>query len=152
MLSTTVASLCQTLRKLLVSETHTDGPAYQCMAHAQFAEGLYVSAFHSYIINPRRAARSVARSVAVTQLHLDGPLDRPALSVGLHLFLSTYGKAGSGPVRQTVELGQIFLNRRNSDLSHLPFVHFNDISIRAKPAVCIYHVEQGLQMLGWGAS
>ena len=62
-----------------------------------------------------------------------------------------YGKAGSGPVGQTVELGQIFLNRRNSDLSHLPFVHFNDISIRAKPAVCIYHVEQGLQMLGRGA-
>ena len=47
-LSTTVASPCQTLRELLVGETHTDGPAYQSMVHAQFAEGLH---FHSYIIH-----------------------------------------------------------------------------------------------------
>ena len=50
MLSTTVASPCQTLRELQARETHTDNPAYQLisgMAHAQFAEGLHFSAFHS---------------------------------------------------------------------------------------------------------
>ena len=49
MLSTTVASPCQTLRELPAGETHTDNPAHQLisgMAHAQFAEGLHFSAFH----------------------------------------------------------------------------------------------------------
>ena len=52
MLSTTVASPCLTLRGLLAEDHRIQiaGPAHQfgSIAHAQFADGLHFSAFHSY--------------------------------------------------------------------------------------------------------
>ena len=50
MLSTTVASPCQTLRELLAGDCgYAPARPINGTAHAQFAEGLHFSAFHCYL-------------------------------------------------------------------------------------------------------